>query len=155
MSSFDGLGRLLTRQATRFAGNLEGTGQGVEGTSLQAFEFDGLSRLRIAADKPGCVTFRPQIPETGRYRLAMRWVQQISSPIRYAKQGTVEVVTDRATESMTVNQSVGGGTWTPLGVFRFSPDAAGVRVHSGDASGVVQADAIRLTPVDDTGDSIR
>jgi RHS repeat-associated protein len=47
---FDGLGRLIERQATRIATGLEGTSQNVEGTTLQAFEYDGLSRMRTAID---------------------------------------------------------------------------------------------------------
>ncbi len=49
--TYDAIGRLLKVQATLRATNLEGTGQAVEGTAVQAFEYDGLSRLRLAVDQ--------------------------------------------------------------------------------------------------------
>ncbi|RMH73045.1 MAG: hypothetical protein D6683_13575, partial [Actinomyces sp.] len=49
-SRFDGIGRVLTREVSRLAQNLAGTVQKVEGTTLQAFEYDGLSRLRRSLD---------------------------------------------------------------------------------------------------------
>lgn len=48
--TYDGLGRLLRRTATQLAMTLEGTSQNVEGTTVQAFEYDGLSRLRVSSD---------------------------------------------------------------------------------------------------------
>lgn len=49
--TFDAVGRLLRIEATRRATNLEQTGQAVEGTAVQAFEYDGLHRLRLAVDQ--------------------------------------------------------------------------------------------------------
>ncbi|MBX3467760.1 MAG: DUF3990 domain-containing protein [Planctomycetes bacterium] len=49
--SYDAAGRLLKVEATRRATNLEGTGQAVEGTAVQAFEYDGLHRVRLAVDQ--------------------------------------------------------------------------------------------------------
>ncbi|MGE0711197.1 MAG: Ig-like domain-containing protein [Planctomycetota bacterium] len=49
-NTYDGLGRLLRREASKLAVNLEGTGQSVEGSTLQGFEYDGLSRLRVSGD---------------------------------------------------------------------------------------------------------
>ena len=49
--TFDGLGRTRRVEVTRRASNLEGTGQSVEGSVLQAYEYDGLHRLRLAVDQ--------------------------------------------------------------------------------------------------------
>lgn len=49
--TYDAIGRLLEVRASRRATNLENTGQAVEGSVVQAFEYDGLSRLRLAVDQ--------------------------------------------------------------------------------------------------------
>jgi RHS repeat-associated protein len=54
--TFDGASRLVKVQVTRKATNLAGTGQDVLGSALQAFEYDGLSRLRSAIDDNGDAT---------------------------------------------------------------------------------------------------
>ena len=51
--SYDGLGRPMTAEVTKLATGLEGLAQNVEGTTLQAWEYDGLSRLRVAFDNNG------------------------------------------------------------------------------------------------------
>src|SRR5262249_4359577 len=52
-SAYDGISRPITVQVVNKAQNLAGTGQGVVGSSLQAFEYDGLSRIRQAIDDNG------------------------------------------------------------------------------------------------------
>lgn len=54
--TYDGLGRPVRLDVTRRATNLAGTGQDVLGTTLQAFEWDGLSRMRAAIDDNGAAT---------------------------------------------------------------------------------------------------
>ena len=51
--TYDGIGRLMTAEVTKQATGLEGLAQNVEGTTLQAWEYDGLSRLRVAFDNNG------------------------------------------------------------------------------------------------------
>jgi RHS repeat-associated protein len=43
--------RVVKAEVTRRATNLEGTGQGVEGTGVMAWEYDGLSRPRVCVDQ--------------------------------------------------------------------------------------------------------
>jgi len=47
----DGDHRVVKAEVTRRATNLEGTGQGVEGTGVMAWEYDGLSRPRVCVDQ--------------------------------------------------------------------------------------------------------
>jgi RHS repeat-associated protein len=54
--TYDGISRLVKVAVTQKATNLAGTGQSVLGTNLQAFEYDGLSRLRTAFDDNGDAT---------------------------------------------------------------------------------------------------
>src|SRR5207237_571775 len=50
---YDGSSRLLSVGVITKARNLAGTGQDVLGTTLRAFEYDGLSRIRTAIDDNG------------------------------------------------------------------------------------------------------
>ncbi len=49
--TYDADGRTVKVEAIRTATNLEGTGQVVEGTAVQAWEYDGLSRPRVCVDQ--------------------------------------------------------------------------------------------------------
>ncbi len=49
--TFDAIGRLRRQDVSRLALGLEGTGQQVAPTGVQAWEYDGLSRLRLAIDQ--------------------------------------------------------------------------------------------------------
>jgi len=107
--------------------------------------FAGSDLLRASPEATGRVVFKVPVDRSGRYEVALRWINQISSPIRYAKNVTVEIVHADGKHKQTVNQQRGGGRWNPLGEFRFTPDAeARVIVHAAGAEGYVQADAVRL-----------
>ncbi len=108
----------------------------------------GFSEHNLLLAKPGSqgsVTFRASVEQAGRYEVSLRWIAQISSPIRYAESVPVEIVHARGMKALTANQRVGGGEWHPLGVFEYSPKSmAKVVVRAQGAQGTVQADAIRL-----------
>lgn len=101
--------------------------------------------LRAAPDTPGHVAFRIPIHQSGRFEVAMRWINQISSPIRYATEVPVEIVHAQGTETLRVNQRRQGGVWNRLGVFPFEENGqAEIIIRTTGANGHVQADGVRL-----------
>jgi hypothetical protein len=102
--------------------------------------------LRAKPQASGRVAFTLPVRQPGRYDAALRWINQISSPIRYARDVRVEVVHAEGTAQLSIDQQRGGGQWNRLGAYRFEPESeAKVIVSTEDASGHVQADAVRLT----------
>ena len=58
----------------------------------------------------------------------------------------MEVVHAEGTAQLSIDQQRGGGQWNRLGAYRFEPESdAKVIVSTENASGHVQADAVRLT----------
>lgn len=107
--------------------------------------FVGHDLLRAQPDSGARVRFIPEIPQTGRYAVDLRWINQISSLIRYGKQVPIEVIYAGGRETLTVNQRRHGGKWNRIGTFRFTPDdKAEIIVKTESAGCHVQADAIRL-----------
>lgn len=102
--------------------------------------------LRAKPQANGRVAFTLPVRRQGRYDVALRWINQISSPTRYARDVRVEVVHAEGTAQLSIDQQRGGGQWNCLGAYRFEPESeAKVIVSTEDASGHVQADAVRLT----------
>jgi len=101
--------------------------------------------LRSGPESKGRVVFTPKIRHAGRYEVALRWINQISSPIRYAESVPVEVVHAGGTAKLTINQRRGGGKWHRIGVFQFNLDEpVAIVLNAEGADGHVQADGVRL-----------
>ncbi len=113
--------------------------------------------LRAKPGSTGRVVFHPEVGRAGRYEVALRWINQISSPIRYAERVSVEVFHASGMKQVTINQRRHGGRWNRIGVFQFAPQGqTKIILHAEGAGGYVQADAVRLKPVPDAGeDAVR
>jgi hypothetical protein len=110
--------------------------------------FLGKDMLRARPDSAGSIRYSLPIERAGRYDVALRWTNQISSPIRYSDATVVTVAHAGGTERLTVNQRRDGGKWNSVGRFRFQPgQPASITIETKNATGHVQADAVRLTPV--------
>lgn len=89
-------------------------------------------------------TFTPDIPSSDYYQISLRWTS-------YANRATnvpVTVTHANGTDSLTVNQSVAGGQWVPLGTYFFNAGTSGnVLIENTGTDGYVIADAIRVSSV--------
>ncbi len=74
----------------------------------------------------------------GRYDVFVRW----SSGPNRASTARYDVVDATGATHVTRNQQIGGGRWQALGTFTFAPGQAQGVTLSGDADGVVVADAV-------------
>ena len=74
----------------------------------------------------------------GRYQVFVRWT---SGPNR-ASAAAYQIVDSAGTTQVHVNQQIGGQRWHPLGTFTFQPGPGQGVILSGDADGVVVADAV-------------
>jgi hypothetical protein len=107
--------------------------------------FIGDNLLRAAADSGGQVAFIPRISQSGRYAVALRWIDQISSPIQYGRRVPVQVIHRDGRTMLSLDQRRSGGQWNPLGEFEFaSGSEAKIIIGTEGAGGHVQADAVRV-----------
>ncbi len=89
----------------------------------------------------GVATVRWPFPASGvaaEYRAYARW----SSGANRATAAVYEVDSQNGISRVQVNQKTGGGQWNLLGTFHFEPGANEGVTLSGEANGVVVADAI-------------
>ena len=89
----------------------------------------------------GTATIRWPFPAggaPGRYDVFVRW----SSGPNRASTARYDVVDATGATHVTRNQQIGGGRWQALGTFTFDPGQAQGVTLSGDADGVVVADAV-------------
>lgn len=101
--------------------------------------------LQAKPGSDGHVTFQFPIKRGGRYEVALRWIDQISSPIRYSTKVPVEVIHANGTQKLSLNQQQKGGQWNVLGSFSFLANSeAKIVIRAQGAEGYVQADAVRL-----------
>lgn len=111
--------------------------------------FIGADLLRAKPDSASRITFAPTIARRGRYQVALRWVNQISSPVRYSSATPVRVAHAGGTAVTRVDQRRHGGRWNVIGTYLFAPDEpAAITISTEGANGVVQADAVRLRRVE-------
>lgn len=104
--------------------------------------------LRSKPESSGRVVFHLPVKRSGKYEVSLRWINQISSPIRYADNVPVKIVHANGTETVLVNQQQGGGKWNRIGAFDFVVgQEAKVVVVADNLAGHVQADAVRLRPL--------
>ncbi|HNT34528.1 MAG TPA: hypothetical protein PKH07_05950, partial [bacterium] len=87
----------------------------------------------------------PNLTAAGNYSVYVRFRMGSNR----ANNAPYTVVYNGGTQTIAVNQTVGGGTWVLLGTFNFASGTAGyVRLDNGPAQGskVVIADAVKFTP---------
>ncbi len=85
------------------------------------------------------VRFTPTIPTTGSYDVFMLW----TSGTNRATNVPVDIVSASGTTTLSVDQTVDGGQWVPLGLFNFNAGTAGsVLIRTTGTNGYVIADAV-------------
>jgi hypothetical protein len=90
------------------------------------------------------VRYTPSLPHSGSYQVYARW----TSNANRANNVPVDILeADGSTSTVTVNQTINGGTWYLLGTYTLSPANAAVTFRNQGTSGYVIADAIRFNPV--------
>lgn len=94
------------------------------------------------------VKYTPSLPSAGYYAVSV-WSDAAAG---YATNVPVEIRCVAGTVTRTLNQSVNGGRWVPLGTYRFNAGTAGsVTILSQSSTvipdGAVIADAVRFTKV--------
>lgn len=96
-----------------------------------------------AAGVPAECEWRPSLPQTGGYDVAVWYVQGTN------RTDNAPFVVHHAggTTPVSVNQQIDGETWVPLGSFNFDAGTTGYVALGNDAhASVVIADAVRFTP---------
>jgi len=96
------------------------------------------------------VQFTPTIAASGVYQVYAWWVsgsdRSAATPIDITYSNGAGGTT---TTTVTVDQTLNGGKWVLLGVYRFDAGTAGkIKIRTDGTSGRVVADAVRLVPVD-------
>ncbi|MGC8741157.1 MAG: polysaccharide deacetylase family protein [Candidatus Sumerlaeaceae bacterium] len=89
------------------------------------------------------VTWSVKLRKPSTYRVYARWV---SSPDR-ATNATYVVTHALGSDTVIVNQQVGGGQWNVLGTWNFSTTTAAQILLSDVANGTVSADAVWFEPI--------
>ncbi|WNG40515.1 hypothetical protein F0U61_47625 [Archangium violaceum] len=90
------------------------------------------------------VRYTPTLSESGTYNVYMRW----TSGSGRATNVPVDIVkANGTTTTVTVNQTVDGGTWNLLGTYALSKTNASVTIRTTGTTGNVIADAVRFTPI--------
>jgi RHS repeat-associated protein len=106
--AYDGLGRLLTANVTNRARNLANTGQNVLGTTLQALEYDGLSRVRSAIDDNGAASSSGVATDVGYDSLSRKLTERhrinasVTANAVFTTNGRVSVTATGSTIDKTV-----------------------------------------------------
>ncbi len=93
----------------------------------------------------GDVTYPLPVKKAGRYRLLWRVPYMHSAKTESAT--VLEISSGDYVKRITVNQSIGTGTWQEAGVFDFAPDAT-LRIIASKSYGVVIADGFALVHTD-------
>lgn len=98
------------------------------------------------------VTFRPQLPADGFYRVYVRHTQSTNR----ADNVPIDVIHAAGTNTFTVSQKVNGGLWNYLGAFAFeAAGEAAVRIRNDDTNGHVAADSVKFELTTDQDPSVR
>jgi hypothetical protein len=100
------------------------------------------------------VTFRPNLPSSGSYEVYLWWpAQQATYP--WASAAPVDIKDSAGTNTVFVNQKLGGGQWTLVAVNTFAAGTNGwVRVRTTGTDGYVIADAVRFVKVASLGSAL-
>ena len=128
--------------------NVDGRDLNVHGEwtpSSLAENIYGVNFLEVSADDPDTwIEYVPQIPERQWYEVFIRW------PAREQAASNVPVCVTHAggDYETTVDQTVAGEGWRPIGVFEFDPAKEQRIVISAEgADGPVAADAVKLAVI--------
>ena len=152
---------LLTLSAAAFAqdiiidnggaGYTQLTGTWTAGSS-SGFHGSGYVYASSAARATATVEWRPTIPASGSYEVALWYV----SGANRANNAPFVVTHAGGTSNVSVNQQLNGSTWRVLGTYNFSAGTAGRVLLSNNANpSVVIADAVRFRPVTPAADEFR
>jgi hypothetical protein len=92
------------------------------------------------------ITFRPELPRAGHYRVYVRW----TSGDTRATNAPVDVVHAEGTATFGANPRADGAKWNLLGTWRFAAGTTGAVVvrNAADDGGYVIADAVGFAEVD-------
>lgn len=101
-------------------------------------------QVRAATTATAWARWTPRLPATGYYNLYLRW----TSAANRASGALVTINTPAGQYKRYVNQRINGGTWYPLGRYRFNAGYAtgsgSVSIWATGANGYVVADAVRF-----------
>jgi hypothetical protein len=99
----------------------------------------------FAGTGAGYVEYRPNLQASGNYQV-YEWHPQGTNR---TKDAPIAITHNGGTQTVTIDQQVGGGQWNLLGTFSFSAGTAGyVRIKDNFTTGiVVMADAIKFVYV--------
>ncbi|CAD7768212.1 Doubled CXXCH motif (Paired_CXXCH_1) [Candidatus Methanoperedenaceae archaeon GB50] len=121
--------------------NTEASFVGSWSTSSHSTDYGSNYRYNGAGSGTETATWTPNLPESGNYSVYAWWPIYTSGR---ATNAPYTVYYSGGSETIRVNQKVGGGRWNYLGTWNFSAGTSGYVVLSDDADGVVMADAIRF-----------
>lgn len=90
------------------------------------------------------VRYTPTLSANGTYDVYMRWTASSGR----ATNVPVDIVkANGTTATVTVNQTVNGGTWNRVGTFALSKTNASLTIRTTGTNGHVIADGVRFTPI--------
>jgi len=112
-------------------------------TSSGVAGFVGTNYRAAPVGSTATATWTPTLTTNGNYEVYVRYT---SHPLR-ATNATYVVTRDGGTNTATVDQRTGGGTWVFLGTFALSNGASSVRLQTTGANQFVIADAVRFVRV--------
>jgi hypothetical protein len=129
--------------------NEDATGVVTTGTwtaSTSTAGFNGANYIHDGNELRGqkSVRFTPAIPNTGNYRVSLRWTAHTNR----ATNVPITITHGGGVANTTANQQSNGGAWFNLGVFSFNAGTNGnLLLSNTGANGYVVADAAMWTPV--------
>ena len=98
------------------------------------------------------VRFTPQITNTGRYQVQLRWTAHSNR----ASNTPVEIKHASGTDNITLNQRQNGGEWVAVGTYTFNRGESNyIELSNDNTNGYVIADAVRLIGLDCSPPKIR
>lgn len=133
------------------AGYTQLTGTWTAGSSA-GYYGSGYVYASSAASATATVEWRPNIPTTGSYEVAIWYVAGANR----ADNAPFAITHAGGTINVAVNQQINGSTWRVLGTYTFNAGTTGRVLLSNNANpSVVIADAVRFRPVASAPDEFR
>lgn len=125
------------------------TGKWTGSMGSTTFVGDGFRHDNNAEKGGKTMTFRPNLPTAGSYRVFLRWGPGANN----ADAVPVDIHHAGGVDPVAVDQRTGGGEWVLLGTYNFASGTNGrVVVSNAGTSGLVSADAVKfLRPPAATG----
>ena len=109
-------------------------------TSSNVSGFIGVDYLAAPVGSTATATWKPKLAADGDYEVYVRYT---SHPMR-ATNATYVVTHDGGTNTLSVDQTAGGGMWVLLGTFSLSDGLSSVQLQTRGANQFVVADAVRF-----------